>query len=137
MKKTLSKILIGSVGFLTPIFVFAQNQQAGRALNSQSSNGAGSGVLNLLNEIETVIGAIIPILIGLALLAFMWGILLYLFSGGKKEEGRMFMIWGIVALFVMTSVWGLVAIVRSTVLSDSNSNQLNPADIPQAPQFTN
>ncbi len=126
MKKTLSKFLIGSVGFLTPMFVFAQ-----------SRNGAGSGVLNLLNEVQGVIAAVIPILIGLALLAFMWGILLYLFSGGKKEEGRMFMIWGIVALFVMTSVWGLVAIVRSTVLSDTNSNQLNPVDIPQAPRFTN
>ena len=133
MKKTLSKFLVVSVGFLTPIFVFAQ---AG-SRNTGTRNNSASGVLNLLDQVQTVIAAVIPILIGLALLAFMWGILLYLFSGGKKEEGRMFMIWGIVGLFVMTSVWGLVAIVRSTVISDSNSNQLDPSDIPQAPQFTN
>ena len=121
MKNVLSKISILSVGLMTPMFAFAQVQT--------------SGILNLLNKIQGLIAAIIPILIGLALLAFMWGILQYLF--GKKDDGKTYMIWGIVALFVMTSVWRLVSIVRSTILPDSNSNQLNPADIPQAPRFTN
>lgn len=122
MKNVLSKISILSVGLMTPMFAFAQVQT--------------SGILNLLNKVQGLIAAIIPILIGLALLAFMFGILKYLFSG-DKDSGKTFMIWGIVALFVMTSVWGLVSIIRSTILPDSNSNQLNPADIPQAPRFTN
>lgn len=119
--KNLSKILIAGIALLTPMFVFAEANT--------------SGLLSLINKIQGLISAIIPVLIGLALLAFMWGVLRYLF--GKPEEGKQFMIWGIIALFVMTSVWGLVSIVRSTILPDSNANQLNPADIPKAPRIVN
>jgi len=116
MKKILQNASIVSVGLLTPFFAFAQ-----------------SGVLNLLNQVQVIISAIIPVLIGLALLAFMFGVLKYIF--GKKEEGKTTMLWGIVALFVMTSVWGLVSIVRTTIVPDGATNQLRSQDIPQAPRF--
>ena len=32
----------------------------------------------------------------------------------KKAKGRNFMIWGIIALAVMVSVWGLVGILENT-----------------------
>jgi uncharacterized membrane-anchored protein len=121
MKKVLSKISIASIGLLTPMFAFA---------------ATSSGIILLLDQVQNIIAAVIPVLIGLALLAFMWGILQYLFTQ-NKDQGKFIMIWGIVALFVMTSVWGLVSIVRSTILPNSNTNQLNAVDIPKAPRFTN
>lgn len=122
MKKFLAKVSVASVAFLTPVLVFAQT--VGDTTN---------GLLYLVNKFKQLIDAVIPVLIGVALLAFMWGILQYLF--GKKEDGKSFMIWGIIALFVMTSVWGLVSIVRSTILPNSQSNTLRGADIPKVPTY--
>ena len=86
------------------------------------------GILNLLAKIHAVISAAIPVLIALAVLAFMWGIVMYLF--GKKEDGRSMMLWGIIALFVMTSVWGLVGILRGTLFGD-NPDPAQNVNIPQ------
>ncbi len=122
MKKFLAKVSVATVGLLTPVFVFAQT--VGDTTN---------GLLYLVNKFKQLIDAVIPVLIGVALLAFMWGILQYLF--GKKEDGKSFMIWGVIALFVMTSVWGLVSIVRSTILPNNQSNTLRGADIPRVPTY--
>jgi len=61
--------------------------------------------------------SVIPLIMSLAVVMFIWGIVQYVISGDdekKKEKGRNFMIWGIIALAVMVSVWGLVAILRNT-----------------------
>ncbi len=43
-------------------------------------------------------------------------------SPGSKEEGKSIMIWGIVALFVMTSVWGIVRLIRTELGINQNGN---------------
>lgn len=115
MKKNFSKVSIVSVALFAPAVAFAQE-----------------GLINLLGKVQNLIQMVIPILIGLALLAFLWGILNYLFSK-NKDEAKTFMIWGIIALFVMTSVWGLVSILRNTILPNNNID--SPTNIPQAPGF--
>ncbi len=48
---------------------------------------------------------------------FVYGVMKYIANGAdeaKREEGRKFMLWGIIAFFVMISVWGLVGILRDT-----------------------
>jgi apolipoprotein N-acyltransferase len=121
MKKFLGKMSVVSVGLLTPVFAFAEGVDT-------------SGLLVLINKFQQLIAAVIPLLIGLALLAFLYGVLMYLF-GKQKDEAKDFMIWGIIALFVMTSVWGLVSILRSTILPNSASNQLRAGDIPTVPTY--
>ena len=105
MKNVLQKISIVSVGVLVPVVASAQNV---------------GGIASLLKSIQYLIGLTIPVLISLGVLAFLWGIVLYLFKG-DKAEGKMFMVWGIIALFVMTSVWGLVGILRGTLFGTSSS----------------
>lgn len=64
-----------------------------------------------------ITNSIIPLLFALALVAFIYGVVRYVVNATdstKREEGRQFMIWGIVALFVMLSVWGLVGILSNT-----------------------
>jgi len=59
----------------------------------------------------------VPVIIGLAVLIFLWGIAKFVLNAGNeqaREEGKRLMIWGIVALFVMVSVWGLVQILIAT-----------------------
>lgn len=83
------------------------------------------GIRNLVREAGGLIQGLIPIVIGLAVLVFLWGVLKYVIASDDagKEQGRSFMLWGIIALFVMVSVWGLVNILRETL-------QLNPATPP-------
>jgi len=54
----------------------------------------------------------------IGLLYFMWGLAVFIFRSGdpkSHEEGRNKMIWGLLTLFVMFSVWGLVSFVRQAV----------------------
>ncbi|MDQ3244998.1 MAG: pilin [bacterium] len=64
-----------------------------------------------------IVDSIVPLLFAVALVAFLYGVVKFLMNADNQEEadkGKKFMIWGIVALAVMFSVWGLVGILRST-----------------------
>lgn len=62
--------------------------------------------------------SIIPLIFTVAMVMFIWGVVNFFIINAdeeaKREQGRQFMIWGIIALAVMLSVWGLVGIVGST-----------------------
>lgn len=58
----------------------------------------------------------IPIVAGIALLVFFWGLAQVIFKADDEDariKGRQVMIWGIIALFVMVSVWGIVNLLIS------------------------
>ena len=79
---------------------------------------------SLIRIFVDILNTAIPIIISLALLAFFWGVFLFVRnsdSGDEKGEGRRIMIWGIVALFVMTSFFGIVRIVQNTFFSSSST----------------
>lgn len=66
----------------------------------------------------SILSPLIPILVTLALIAFFWGVARYAIKGADdekaREQGKQIMIWGIIGLFVIVSVWGLVAVVQNT-----------------------
>ena len=73
-------------------------------------------VESILQRIAGIINILTIIVVALALLAFLWGLMSYLFGGAEtKEVGRDRMIYGIIALFVMISVWGLVRVLNNTL----------------------
>ncbi len=79
---------------------------------------------SLIRIFVDILNTTIPVIISLALLAFFWGVFLFVRnsdSGDEKEEGRRIMVWGIVALFVMTSFFGIVRIVQNTFFSSSST----------------
>ena len=91
-----------------------------------------SGLYGLLAQAQDFINRLIPFIIGLTVLFFLWGIFSLVFSAKdseKRAEARGYIIWGIIALAVMVSVWGLVNILRSTFSLDQN--------IPTAPGIPN
>ncbi len=77
-----------------------------------------SSIGSLIGYIICIIARyVIPLLMTLALVAFMWGAVQFILNAEdsqKREEGKSFLVWGIIALFVMVSVWGLVAIISNT-----------------------
>ena len=89
--------------------------------SAQPYLGKTSGIL--LSAQNIVQETLIPIAFTLSLLYFFWGVAKYIKSEGDgKEEGKKIMIWGIVALFVISSVWGLVYWLRAELgLGDTTS----------------
>ena len=62
--------------------------------------------------------AVIPLMFAVAVVMFIWGVINFFILNadeeGKRAQGRQFMIWGIIALAVMLSIWGLVGILGDT-----------------------
>ncbi|NBD74153.1 hypothetical protein GVX82_03900 [Patescibacteria group bacterium] len=62
---------------------------------------------------------LIGLVVTLALLFFFWGLAIFIFNAGDddaRKKGRAVMFWGIVALFVIVAVWGLVALLNQILL---------------------
>ena len=86
---------------------------------------------SILGTVTNILNSIIPIIIGLAVVYFLWGVFGYVTAGAddKKKEARDVMIYGIIAIFVMVSVWGLVNLLVDTFGLDNSL----PSDIPTVP----
>lgn len=72
---------------------------------------------SILDTFSGLIQTATPVVVALALLGFFWGLAIYIFNAGdekKKAEGRSIMIWGILALFIMLSVFGIIGALQST-----------------------
>jgi hypothetical protein len=71
---------------------------------------------------------VVPFLIGLGLILFLAGVVQFVAAGDNEEKrqgGRNMMIFGIISLFVMVSVWGFVNILsRSFFGGDSEIQSL-------------
>lgn len=85
-------------------------------------------------QLRGLIDLLIPIVFGLALLFFLWGLAKYIFAAGDeeaKEEGKRIMVWGIIALFIMASVWGIVAFLQNLFGVDGS----NAPELPRVPSY--
>lgn len=72
------------------------------------------GILTIVNQL---VGAATPIVVALALLYFFWGLGQFIFNSsdeGKRKDGISIMIYGIIALFIMVSIWGIVNVLQTT-----------------------
>lgn len=68
---------------------------------------------SFVNIFVDLIRTAIPVIFGLALLVFLWGLAKFIFrvGGGDEKavsEGKNLMIWGLIALFIMISLWGIL-----------------------------
>ncbi|MEK7535825.1 MAG: hypothetical protein AAB590_02315 [Patescibacteria group bacterium] len=79
-----------------------------------------SGVVdNFLGIIRPITG----VLVGLALAYFIWGITMFILNSSdeaKRTEAKTNMTWGIIALFVMVSLWGLANLVSNSLQLDTS-----------------
>ncbi|HEY4504391.1 MAG TPA: hypothetical protein VJI73_01325 [Candidatus Paceibacterota bacterium] len=94
--------------------------------------------LSFSGVVDNFIGILRPfvtVLIGLALVVFLWGVIQFIIASGdtqKVEEGKKTMLWGIIALFVMVSIQGIVYLlansldIRDTTLEDKYKTYIVP-----------
>jgi len=92
------------------------------------AHAAGNHVV-LIRALLSVLNYLIPILIGLAVLLFLWGILRYVFSTDEsaRKDAISVITHGLIVLFIMISVWGLVSLL-------SNTFDLYGSDLPIGPK---
>lgn len=91
----------------------------------------------LVGSIGSIITKLIPIMFAIALLGFFYGLVMYIFSkDADKDQAKKTMIWGVVALFVMASVWGLVKFIGDAVGVGTgvtpDATNLIPKGVPQS-----
>ncbi|MFA6273181.1 MAG: pilin [Candidatus Paceibacterota bacterium] len=67
-----------------------------------------------ITSIQNVLDALVPLLIGLAVIVFLWGVVKFVTAAGdeeKRKEGRGFIIWGLVGIAIMIALWSLVGLL--------------------------
>ena len=82
--------------------------------------GASSTFKDVVAYAISIIGALIPVLAALALILFLFGVVRFVVMSGNEREkshSKEAMLWGLVALFVLVSVWGIIGILRRTFLN--------------------
>lgn len=115
----MKKVILAAVAF-APALVFAQSL---------------GNLEVLLKSVGRLVSLALPIVIALALLAFFWGLVGFLFGGPeKKDDAKTMMIWGVVALFVMVSVWGLVRFIGTAFNITAEDS---PQAVPTVPGLRN
>ena len=91
---------------------------AGSAELAQCSNIKFLSLLDILIWVKCIIVvAIIPLIFALALMFFLWGVMRFVMASDstKKEESKKFIMAGLIGLFVMTSLWGIIKILGTTL----------------------
>jgi hypothetical protein len=92
--------------------------KTGSAELSSCSSIKFKSLLDILIWIKCIIvAAIIPLIFVLAFLFFLWGVLRFMMTSDQKnkEESKK-MVWaGLIGLFVMVSVWGIIKIVGNVL----------------------
>lgn len=74
-----------------------------------------------ISTISKIINGLIPIVLAIAVLVFFWGLAMYLLNASnseKRAEGINIMVMGIIAIFVMVSIWGIIRILQQTFKVD-------------------
>ncbi|HEY4508405.1 MAG TPA: hypothetical protein VJJ55_01985 [Candidatus Paceibacterota bacterium] len=92
--------------------------------------------IDLLGKVRGILDALIPFIIGLAVFVIIWGIFNYVVHAAEEEkraEARAYIVWGIVGVFFMISIWGFVTILLNTLGVGST---IDPSQIPTVPPFT-
>ena len=74
-----------------------------------------------LGALNGIINGLIPIILGLTVLIFFWGLAMFLWDAGdseKRGKGVFIMFMGVIVIFLMVSLWGIIGILQQTFKVD-------------------
>lgn len=93
-----------------------------------------SNVWDIAGFIKRILDTALPLLIAAAVVWFVYGLFQLFLAADeeKKEKAKSTVIYGVIALFVMVSVWGLVNILVGTFNLNNNTQRL--PDLPAVPR---
>ncbi|MES3005291.1 MAG: hypothetical protein V4690_04305 [Patescibacteria group bacterium] len=98
---------------------------------------SGSTFKGIVMEVIEIINILIPILVSLAIVFFFWGMskfILHSDSADGIKNGRNYMLWGLLALFVLFTFRVIIGLVSSDLeIGDKNPNP-NSILLPTGPR---
>lgn len=108
MKKiSLTSVALVALYALTPVVAMAQG------VNTVPIKGYSDSIISIINTM------LLPVLIAIAFIVFLYGVYGYFIKGAaeaeSREKGRDFVMWGIIGFVIIFSIWGLVKMVGSTL----------------------
>ncbi len=88
-------------------------------MNLFFANIAYASTDTIINNIKTnILDPFIGILFAFALVLFLWGVAKFLMSAENDadlKQGKNNMIWGLVGMFIMISVIGIMNLIKGTI----------------------
>lgn len=121
MKNKITAAIVTSAVF-APVFVFAQS------LIEQRAYG-------LTQTAQRILGLLIPMAFALAVLYFFWGMAKYILNAGDDDAraaGKQVMINGIIALFVMVSIYGIINLLGNFIgITNTTSDAAPVINLPK------
>ena len=106
----MKKVIVSLSLLASPLFALAQGTT--RAVDAFS----------LFKIIHNITYTVIPVIIGLAVLVFIYALFQFVSSAGDEEAragAKHLIIWSVIGIFAMVSVWGLVNILSGTFNLDN------------------
>jgi len=126
MKKSKKLIAFGLGIFLfvlviLPVISFAaQDAQTGVMVCKPAGQGV-STIKDVLCRMAEILNYLIPFLLVLGVVYFVWGVVQYMIRDEEeaKKKGRNKIIYGLIGLVVIVSLWGIVTLVIDTLGIDT------------------
>lgn len=111
-------------GFSSPAPVSTAGSQAVSSGSSQDF----AGIVNIV--IKSILNPLVGLLLVLSTVYFIWGMVKYIQAAGdekERSEAKNHIIYGLIGLFVIVSMWGLVNLLSNTFLLSNT--------VPRLPSF--
>lgn len=103
-----------------------------QGLASGNSSGGRFGIL-LRTLLEFTNAVLIPFIIGIGFLVFVWGMFWYFIAGGandeKKEKGRSLMIYATLGFVLIVVFWGVINLITNSLFDRGDIDRID--NIPQ------
>lgn len=121
----MNKKLVVLLLVLTVVVPTLALAQVGTVGSSSTCDVSSAGnVFGFLCQIGRIFNAIVPVLIALGVLYFVWGVVTYVIASDEeaKKAGRDRIVFGIIGLAVIIGMWGLVNFLRNTFGLNNTQN---------------
>jgi len=109
-----------SIALAAPLLAFAQ-------IADQANAGGFEQLLR--NILEFTNGVLIPFIIGIGFLVFVWGMFRYFIAGGANDEakasGKSLMIYATLGFVLIIVFWGIINLISGSLFSDSDTLDQN------------
>jgi len=119
--KTKFIFLLNTFVFFIPVITLAQ----------ADFSLAGKNFKDIILYVLSIIAVLIPILFAIAFIVFFWGLSKFILNSSVQadiEKGKNYMIWGVLALFILISFRAIIGLVVG---------DLGFGDAKEAPQLQN
>ena len=88
---------------------------------------------DIVHNLLSIINLLIPVLAGIAIVFFFIGLIRFIYNAGdvkSRSTGRDAMVWGLVGIFVIFSLWGIIAIVQQSLFGSTTINSSGSSGSP-------